>query len=334
MHNLGVSRQGDLARSGLDDPGRDWRPAVGMDVLRRRARLLAELRAFMRERGILEVETPLLSRYPGCESDLYPVSAVATFGVRVERLYLQASPESAMKRLLAAGAGPIYQLSRAFRDRERGHRHLLEFTLLEWYRPGWDHFMLMSEIAQLLGRLGLQPAVALEYREAFRVHVGLDPFTATMEQLRTEALAAGLAEPSTDRPLLQDFLFSQRLAPRLGCQRPQFLYHYPTDRAPQARVRPGHSPVAERFELFIGGVEIANGYRELTDATELERRMRAALERCQKTGGIDLPLDTRLIAAVRHGLPDCAGVALGVDRLLMALAGARDVNAVAAFPWP
>lgn len=311
----------------------DWRPSADARALRLRARLLARIREFFAARGVLEVETPLLAHAGASDPQIASLSCTCA---AAGRLYLQTSPEFAMKRLLAAGSGPIYQICKAFREGESGRLHNPEFTLLEWYRPGFDHFHLMDELEALAEcLLGPGPAaLRLTYREAFIAHAGVDPFVLDLASLHARAEAAGLvadAEGAADRDLLLEFLFSHVVQPALGAGR-VFVYHYPASQAALARVHPGPPPVAERFELFVDGIELANGYHELADAAEQRGRFTAD-ERIRARRGLPaMPADERLIAALAHGLPDCAGVAVGLDRLFMIAAGAARMDAVMAFP--
>lgn len=320
----------------------DWRPAASLDNLRLRAELLARARAFFAARGVLEVETPVLAA--AAVTDPYLASLATRFtgpgapGGRT--LYLQTSPEYAMKRLLAAGSGPIYQLARACRDGEVGRRHNPEFTLLEWYRPGFDHHALMDEVDAFLSTLlGAPPAERLSYRELFVRHLSVDPLTASAAEL-DRAAAAG-ADPA-ELPALEpadhdgrlDLLLTSRIEPRLPRDRPTFVYDYPASQAALARVRsePDGVAVGERFEVFAGGLELANGFHELADAAEQRRRFEADLARRRALGLPGPPIDERLLVALEAGLPDCAGVALGFDRLVMLAAGASSIDEVLAFP--
>ena len=241
-----------------------------------------------------------------------------------------------MKRLLAAGSGAIYQMCRAFRDGESGRLHNPEFTLLEWYRPGYDHHALMDELDQLMDRL-LGPAAAsrrLTYGDAFRLHAGIDPFAASTAAMLSAARRAGLhvaGDGLPDRDMLLDFLFTHAVQPRLGDGR-AYVYDYPASQAALARVRPGSPPVAERFELFLNGIEIANGYHELADASEQRRRFEADNAARERIAKPPMPVDERLLAALEHGLPGCAGVAVGLDRLIMLAAGETSIDTVMAFP--
>ena len=309
----------------------DWRPTAPIAALRRRAEILSSIRAFFAARGVLEVETPLLSAATVTDVHLHSLAATTADG---GRRYLQTSPEFHMKRLLAAGSGPIFQLGRAVRDGESGRRHNLEFTMLEWYRPGFGHQRLMNEIDELLGEiLGTPHAERLTYRGAFLRHAGVDPFAAPIEELRSAVLRSGVADPGLDdRDGLLSLLVGAVVEPRLGRGRPSFLYDYPASQAALARIRPGDPPVAERFEVYVDGVELANGFHELTDAAEQRARFEADLADRRRSGLEEPPVDERLLAALAAGLPDCAGVALGVDRLVMIALGAADIAEVIAFP--
>ena len=252
------------------------------------------------------------------------------------QFYLQSSPEFAMKRLLAAGSGPIYQICRAFRDAESGRLHNPEFTLLEWYRPGVDHHGLMEELDTLMIRV-LGPAGTtrrLTYREAFVEHGGLDVFEASTHALLARAEDSGLTlsgDSPVERDMLLDFLFSHVVQPALGDGR-VYVYDFPASQAALARVRATRPPVAERFELFLNGIEIANGYHELADADEQRQRFAADGVARKRLGLAQMPVDERLLAALTHGLPDCAGVAVGLDRLFMIAAGESSIQAMMAFP--
>lgn len=296
------------------------------------------IRAYFAAAGVLEVETPILSNAAVTDPVLSSLTTAGRGPGLAGPLFLQTSPEFAMKRLLAAGSGPIYQICKVFRDDERGRHHHPEFTLLEWYRPGWDHRQLMSEVADLV-RVALgRPDLAVEqvgYRDLFRDRLGVDPWSVTPDDLRRTALAVGIADADAldlDLDGWLDLLLSHRLAPELGRECMTFLYDYPPSQAALARIRPGAHPAAERFELYLGGVELANGFHELTDAREQGRRFDADLAARRRQGLPTPPRDERLLAALDAGLPDCAGVALGLDRLLMAGCGAAHIDAVLAFP--
>ncbi len=307
-------------------------------MLRRRARFIDAIRGFFRERDVLEVDTPLLASCGATDPHLDSITASyhAAPGQAPGQLYLQTSPEFAMKRLLANGCGPIFQLGHCFRDGERGRRHNPEFTMLEWYRPGFALSELMTEVADLVQDVaGVHLGEHLTYREAFQRHADVDPFLATDAELAVLACAlSGLSAAGMERDDALDIILSHRVEPRLGLDGATFLYHYPPSQAALARIREEEdgTRVAQRFELYIKGLEIANGYFELTDATEQADRFAADNERRRALGKPEVPVDARLLAALASGLPSCAGVALGVDRLLMIAAGVDSIDAVLAFP--
>ena len=331
----------------------DWRPTASWAALRRRAEILAQIRGFFAARDVMEVETPQLAAAAVTDLHLAAIACrldlPATLGVG-PTFYLQTSPEYAMKRLLAAGSGAIYQLGRAFRDAEVGSRHNPEFTLLEWYRPGWDHLRLMGEVAELVAEVlsvgtTAPPAVeALTYAEAFRRHLGLeDVHRASPAELAACALDAGVEvvgmAADGERDDWLHLLMSHRLEPSLGRgddgrRAITLLYDYPASQAALARVRrDGDGPgVAERFEVYVDGVELANGFHELADAAEQRRRFEADLEQRRERGLPQPPIDERLLAALDAGIGDCAGVALGVDRLVLLALGAERRDEVLAFP--
>ncbi len=309
----------------------DWRPNASPETLRRRAGLLRQVRAFFDERGVLEVETPALAAHAVTELHIHSLSASGP--ITRDAGYLQTSPEDAMKRLLASGIGPIYEIAKVFRDGEAGPRHNLEFTMLEWYRPGFDHRRLIDEVDELLAAtLGTGPGERLSYREAFERHVGIDPHRASPEEL--SALASpddvrGL--PDGDRDSWLQWLFATRIEPQLGIDRPAYVFDFPASQAALARIRPGSPPLAERFEVFVRGVELANGYHEETRPAELRRRFEADRAERRRRGLPDVALDERFLAAHESGLPACAGVALGFDRLVMLAIGSASIGDVLTF---
>jgi len=256
------------------------------------------------------------------------------------RLWLQTSPEFAMKRLLAAGAGPIYEIARVFRVDEIGPLHNPEFTLVEWYRPGdtlEQGMQLTSDLCEAMLNRG--PADRISYREAFLKYVGIDPHTADGPQLAEVVKALGIVAPESmpidDRDGWLDLLLVERIQPHLGVDRPALLYDYPASQAALARIREDNHnpPVAERFELYIEGIELANGYYELLDAKELRARNVAVNQQRRKEGKMSLPEESRLLQAMDAGLPSSVGVALGFDRLAMLAAGAKSIAEVMAFPF-
>ena len=320
----------------------EWRPSASLNLLRLRAMLLTRIREYFANAGVLEVETPFLSVAGTTDPAIQSFSTTyhGPGPCHGARLYLHTSPEYPMKRLIAAGAGSIYQICKVFRDGESGRRHNPEYTLLEWYRDGFDHVALMVEVESLLREvlrdiLPLAPARHWTYRELFRNYAGIDPFDTSVNEIR-QALQAkgigvppGLTEDENDGWL--DLLLTHVIEPALDAGL-IFVSEYPASQAALARLLPGEPSVAARFEVYLDGVELANGYHELTDAVEQRRRFeRDNTRRCARQLAMIEP-DWRLLAAMRSGLPDCAGVALGIDRLLMIAGGARHINEVMAFP--
>jgi lysyl-tRNA synthetase class 2 len=306
-----------------------------MDALRARTGLYRFIRAFMAERGVLEVDTPVMSHAGNSDT---AITQFATAGQ--SPLWLRSSPEYPMKRLLAAGSGDIYELARVFRRGEAGRHHNPEFTLLEWYRLGFTHEQLAQETAELVvacaslhGRQW-QPRRAT-YRELFRRHAGIDPLSADPALLAATAQRHGIdlqGADSLDRDGWLDLLMSLVVQAALPADEVTLVMDYPASQAALARIRPGNPPVAERFEVFAGSIELANGYHELTDATEQRQRFAAENRRRINAGDTPVPLDEHLLAALCAGLPECSGVALGVDRLLAACLGHARIDEVIAFP--
>ena len=309
----------------------DFQASASIDMLRRRAELLKQLRRFFDERGFLEVETPILSRDTVVDRHLDPLPVTLFSEARQpdqgERLWLQTSPEFGMKRLLAAGSKAIYQITRAFRGGEIGPLHNPEFTMVEWYRAHDNYetgMRLLGELASTVFACG--DAERLTYREAFKRFAGIDPF----EELDHGALASELP-PNADRDTVLDYLQTTRVEPHLGQNRPAILYDYPASQSALARIRLGNPPVAERFELYFRGIELANGYHELLDPAVLRERNRDNNRLRAADGKYILPEDSRLLDAMEHGLPTCSGCALGFDRLVMAATGAKTIQEVMAF---
>jgi lysyl-tRNA synthetase class 2 len=317
----------------------NWRPTASPAVLRTRAELLSRIRGFFAAAGVMEVETPIASRAAATDPSIASLrSACFGLGPGPLPLWFQTSPELHMKRLLAAGCGPIYQICKVFRDGERGRLHHPEFTLLEWYRPGWDHHRLMSEVADLVRHALDRPDLAEErvtYRDLFLNRLALDPLRAGVDDLRRTVSEEGIPGADgldLDRDGWLDLLLTHRIESHLGRGCLTFVYDYPASQAALARLCGGGDPVAERFELYLEGVELANGFHELTDAREQRRRFEGDLERRAAKGLDRPPLDELFLAALDAGMPDSAGVALGVDRLLMAAAGSAHIDDVLAFP--
>lgn len=320
--------------------GPDWRPSATLEVLATRARMLAAAREFFRGLKVQEVDVPAL--VPATVTDTHIDSLrVVTAGDSEAALFLHTSPEFAMKRLLAAGSPDIYQLGKVYRDGERGRHHQPEFTLVEWYRRGFDLDQMATECCALIQTLAASAAVAppvaspLRYRDAFLEHAGLDPLTANTAELAQCARAAlGDAAPrlDDDRDAWLDLLLSQVVAPRLPPDALTVMSHFPAEQAALARLDPTDPLLAERFEIFWQGVELANGYRELTDAAEQSRRFATDRDRRRAKGRQDVEPDEALLAALDAGLPDCSGVAVGFDRVLMLALGHNRLDAILSFP--
>ena len=306
----------------------DWRPAAQIAVLHRRAETLADIRQFFIDRGVREVDTPLLAAAGVTDRHIEGLREQAT------GRWLQTSPEYAMKRLLAAGFGDCYQITRAFRAGEQGRRHNPEFSILEWYRTGSDGSALRDEIVELVEAvLGPAPVETRSYAEAFRRQGLPDPLDATDDEILGAATQwlSGPRPIGLDREAGLDLLLSTCVVPDLPSR--CFLVDYPASQAVLARLNPTDPRVADRFELFCSGVEIANGFVELTDAHALRARF-AEDQAWRRRQGRPVPaMDERLLAAMEAGLPACAGVAMGLDRLIMLREGADSLEAVLAFPW-
>ena len=319
-------------------PAIEWRPGADLHALRTRAAMLADVRRYFAKAGVLEVETPLAGSTAGTDPSLQPLMARYRGPIFADGtdLYLQTSPEFAMKRLLAAGSGPIYQICKAFRDGEAGRLHNPEFSILEWYRPGFDTARLIEEVADVV-RLALadsaMPVEHHSYAALFRAKLGVDVFAATAEDLRELALRHNIlgAEAMTlDRDGWLDLLLSYFIQPDLGRDGLCFVTDYPASQAALARLNPD-GQTAARFELFLQGIELANGFHELADMEEQAARFEADNCRRRSLGRPPVRIDRRLLGALQHGLPDCAGVAVGLDRLLMARLGAEDIDGVLSF---
>jgi lysyl-tRNA synthetase class 2 len=311
--------------------GADWRPGASRHALEARARLLSDIRQFFADRNVLEVETPILSRAGNSDPNLRSLSTDSE-----HKQYLRTSPEYAMKRLLAAGLRDIYEVGRVFRAGESGRFHNPEFTLLEWYRLDMAYLDLAAEVAELIRHCAKAPfnGWPLEfhsYRDLFRSHTGLDPWFCTEEDLAACAAERGLHAAPLEQSEWLDLIFAGIIQPALAGECISVVHDYLPEQAALARIRNDDPPVAERFEVYLGQVELANGYQELTDAAEQGRRFERELRLRAARGEETAPVDRHLLAALDHGLPPCAGVALGVDRLLMGLLKLERISAVLAF---
>ncbi len=315
-------------------------PAGLIETLRLRAALNALFRLYFAERDVLEVETPILSgagnTEPNIESFTTTFSGHADAGPRTR--WLRTSPEYPLKRLLAAGVGDCYELGRVFRNGEAGGRHNPEFSMLEWYRVGWDPLRLIEETVDLvqraLGLIGRQASVvSWTYRELFQQGLGHDPFAASDAQLRAPLAGHGIGDDGLSRDDWLDLLITHRLQPAFPADRITVIRDWPASQCALAKLRAGEPAVAERFELYLGHHELANGYHELTDPVEQRQRFQRDLATREQRIASLPPLDENLLAAMADGLPACAGVALGVDRLLMAMLGTDRIADVLAFDF-
>ncbi len=308
----------------------EWRPTCTAAHRRLRAEVNRAIREFFFKRGVLEVETPLVSR---CGNPDPAIESLRLAGGG----YLRTSPEFAHKRLLAAGAGPIYELGRVFRAGESGAEHNPEFTLLEWYRPGFDPHALMAEVADLVRSLyppeAAPEVVSTRYADAIESACGIDPLAAADSELEACARRIANLDGPLDRRRSLDLLLALGAAPDFPAGQITQIYDFPACQAALARISEADPRVAHRFEVFVGPVELANGYDELCDAGELEARFVDENRRRRAAGQEQVAPDARLLGATRAGIGPCAGVALGVDRLLMVLAGVSEITAVIEFPW-
>ncbi|HEV8695113.1 MAG TPA: EF-P lysine aminoacylase EpmA [Lysobacter sp.] len=318
----------------------EWRPTASLKALQLRARVNAAIRAFFADRNVVEVETPVLSRAGNTDPNIASFSlefSGRTDGAPRTR-WLRTSPEYPLKRLLAAGFGDCYELGRVFRDGEAGGRHNPEFTMLEWYRVGWNHRQLIVETAALVNAaLALVGRTArlveISYHDLYRQHLGIDPATASGRDLQA-ALGDVVIDPGgLNRDDWLDLLMTHRLQPTFPADQLLALYDYPASQCALARIRNENPPVAERFELYLGSLELANGYHELADAVEQGARFNRDWQRRGERGDVKPPRDEHLLSALASGFPDCAGVALGVDRLMMAMLGTNRIADVLAFDF-
>lgn len=319
-----------------------WQPTLTWEYAQKRAQVLQQIRHFFNERDVVEVETPALSQ--GTVTDVHLDAITCRYNFlndssteQATNLYLQTSPEFHMKRLIASGYGCIFQIAKAFRHEEAGRFHNPEFTLLEWYRLGFDHFKLMKEVAELLKRvLGCAEPTQITYQQLFIEWVSLDPLNATRDQLLTlikkhDKLSEWLTLEQ-DNDILLQFIFSELIEPHIGNESPCFVYNFPRSQASLAKISPEDTRVAQRFECYFQGVELVNGFNELTDVDlQLERFQ----EDNRQREGFSLqikPIEKNFIAALAQGLPQCSGVALGIDRLIMLALNAEHIEQVISFP--
>lgn len=319
----------------------DWAPTAAIDLLRARAAMLARIRAYFAAQGVLEVQTPVLSAAAVSDPQIESIEAAPARG---PRLFLQTSPEYPMKRLLAAGLGDSYQVCPVFRDGESGRLHNPEFTMIEWYRLDFGAAEMQHDVDRVL-RVAcadiriFPPSRSVSYRAALRDACGIDCVVSSVAEMRAAATQRGLEPARADgwgRDDWLDLLMGAVVGPTLGHDAPVFLEDYPPSQAALARLKRAEdgTQVAERFELYVGGLELANGFRELGDAVEQRRRFEQDQDMRRARGLPVRPIDERLLAALKHGLPDSAGVALGFDRLVMAAHRLPAVEAAMAFSAP
>ena len=318
-----------------------WQPTLTWKNAQKRAQILQKIRQFFAERQVVEVETAALSQ--GTVTDVYLDAFTCKYNFLADSavdqsaaLYLQTSPEFHMKRLLASGYGCIFQIAKAFRHEESGRNHNPEFTMLEWYRIGFDQFGLMDEVAELLQVvLGGNKALFSCYQDIFIQTVAVDPLTASFDELvevlnKYDKSADWLIEMQ-DADLLLQFIFTEIIEPTIGIDQPQFIYDFPIAQASLAKRSIDDPRVAQRFECYFKGIELVNGFNELTDADEQQVRFEEDNAKRAAQGLPVKPIDENFIAALKHGLPQCSGVALGIDRLIMLVLNITNISEVQSF---
>ena len=314
-----------------------WQPTASIENLKCRSEIIADIRQFFAKRSVMEVDTPCLSSYGVTDRYLsnFTTQFVGPGFADGKTLYLQTSPEYAMKRLLAAGSGCIYQIFKAFRNEEAGRFHNPEFTMLEWYRVGFNQLDLMDEVDDLVQAVTqCEQAERLSYQQAFIKYVGIDPLNTNRTELEDAMKTVGLGDivrGDVDDDTLMQCLFGEKVEKNIGLARPCFIYHFPASQACLAKLDPQSPQVACRFELYYKGLELANGFDELTDEAMQRERFVADNQARIAQGVEQRELDEHFLAALKAGLPDCAGVALGIDRLLMLALDCKDIREVMAF---
>jgi len=306
-----------------------------LKALHQRAQLLTKIRDFFSKHDVLEVETPLLSHSSITDPNLHSFTTqYNASNKQSDILYLQTSPEFAMKRLLASGSGSIYQICKAFRNNEHGHRHNPEFTILEWYRIGIDHHKLMDEMDEFLHFI-LDCALAerLSYHQVFEKYLMINPHTSSIDELQKCALKNGLNTISKlDRDGWLNILLTHLVEPHLGHKRPTYIYDYPASQAGLAKISQKDPAIAERFEVYINGIEIANGFHELADANEQRKRFVNDLQKRRELNLPEIVIDENFLTALNNDFPDCSGVAVGVDRMVMLLMEVNSIKDVISYP--
>lgn len=318
----------------------NWQPTADIETLKKRAQLLADVRLFFAKRDVLEVETPILSSAAPTAPylDSFQTNFIPLGTQEKHAYYLQTSPEFAMKRLLAAGSGSIYQIAKTFRNGESGRQHSPEFTMLEWYRPELSFEQLMDEVDALLQHTAkTKPAVKFSYQHVFQHYLNIDVFNINDKDLKQ--LAKSYIEGSDDSWVMErddwlELLISQVIEAKLAeLNTPVFIYNFPASQAQLAKISKDEkgNQVAKRFELYAGGMELANGYDELLDASELRQRFEQDNQQRKQQNKAAMPIDENLLSAMEIGLPQCSGVALGLDRLMMLLSSTKQIKDVQSF---
>ncbi len=307
-----------------------WQPTATIGTLRMRADIMARIREFFKKRDVLEVETPLIAAATVTDPHITSIPVVHS---KEKIFYLQTSPEYAMKRLLAAGSGSIFQLSKAFRQDEVGRLHNPEFTMLEWYKIDFDHHALMDEMQDFFKEVFAIPKThRLTVAQVFETYLHINPHTATVDELKISAKKHNIhANLGDEKNAWLDILFTHVIEPQLGLDYPVFIYDYPVSQAALAKIRHENPPVASRFEVYYKGVELANGFHELQNADEQRARFEKDLQYRAEHHMERVPIDEHLLSALRQGLPDCAGVAMGIDRLIMLVLGKEKIVDVMSF---
>lgn len=315
----------------------NWQPSATIQALKSRASLLNQIRQFFETKQVLEVETQLLASAPVTDPHLtnFETQFDSPLSPEQQTLYLQTSPEYAMKRLLAAGSGCIYQICKAFRNEEAGRFHNPEFTMLEWYRVGFDNWQLMDEVNELMQTvLGCDKAQQISYQKAFIDHLDIDPLSASIDMIKEVCNDKGFANITSsedNKDTLLQLLFSHCIEPVFAQDSPCLVYHFPASQSALAKISESDPRVAERFELYYKGIELANGFNELSDANEQARRFASDNQQRTSLGKQQVPIDQSFLSALQSGLPACAGVALGLDRLLMLKNQCDKISQVIAF---
>jgi lysyl-tRNA synthetase class 2 len=307
-----------------------WQPHATIETLRMRADITARIRDFFKKRNVLEVETPLIAATTVTDPH---IASIPVLHSKDKIFYLQTSPEYAMKRLLAAGSGSIFQLCKSFRQDEVGRLHNPEFTMLEWYRVGFDHHALMDEMQDFFKEVfAILKTDRFTVAEVFETYVGINPHVASLSELKHAAKKNGIEVDIPDeKNTYLDILFTHIIEPKLGNEYPVFIYDYPISQAALAKIREENIPVASRFEVYYKGIELANGFHELQNAEEQRMRIEKDLQYRALHHMEAVPVDELLLSALRSGLPDCSGVAMGVDRLIMLILGYEKIANVVSF---